>query len=168
MCSLPPISQEEALHILGFQPPFEEIKFGPFTGNATLMRYVNGTERPVQSHKASVTESFALTGGSGGSTTTSGCEAAPTSCTNRTGNTRRPERRVSLPPLTLCFNRRQIDLCKPFHVSRGSVDETYARPEGRVHGLHLPLPEPLLLPGGFRGNATQSGKSIQVLALALS
>uniref|UniRef100_A0A3Q3JVR7 Uncharacterized protein n=1 Tax=Monopterus albus TaxID=43700 RepID=A0A3Q3JVR7_MONAL len=34
---LPPISQEEALHILGFQPPFEEIKFGPFTGNATLM-----------------------------------------------------------------------------------------------------------------------------------
>lgn len=36
--SLPPISQEEALHILGFQPPFEEIKFGPFTGNATLMR----------------------------------------------------------------------------------------------------------------------------------
>lgn len=37
--SLPPISQEEALHILGYQPPFEEIKFGPFTGNATLMRY---------------------------------------------------------------------------------------------------------------------------------
>ncbi|KAF3691264.1 Basic immunoglobulin-like variable motif-containing protein [Channa argus] len=37
--SLPPISQEEALHILGFQPPFEEIKFGPFTGNATLMRW---------------------------------------------------------------------------------------------------------------------------------
>lgn len=37
--SLPPISQEEALQILGFQPPFEEIKFGPFTGNATLMRW---------------------------------------------------------------------------------------------------------------------------------
>ncbi|CAG05667.1 unnamed protein product, partial [Tetraodon nigroviridis] len=37
--SLPPISQEEALHVLGFQPPFEEIKFGPFTGNATLMRW---------------------------------------------------------------------------------------------------------------------------------
>ncbi|XP_036395959.1 basic immunoglobulin-like variable motif-containing protein [Megalops cyprinoides] len=37
--SLPPISQEEALHILGFQPPFEEIKFGPFTGNTTLMRW---------------------------------------------------------------------------------------------------------------------------------
>lgn len=41
IASLPPISQEEALHILGFQPPFEEIKFGPFTGNATLMRYTN-------------------------------------------------------------------------------------------------------------------------------
>ncbi|XP_051567573.1 basic immunoglobulin-like variable motif-containing protein [Myxocyprinus asiaticus] len=37
--SLPPISQEEALHILGFLPPFEDIKFGPFTGNATLMRW---------------------------------------------------------------------------------------------------------------------------------
>ncbi|XP_055799860.1 basic immunoglobulin-like variable motif-containing protein [Salvelinus fontinalis] len=37
--SLPPISQEGALQILGFQPPFEEIKFGPFTGNATLMRW---------------------------------------------------------------------------------------------------------------------------------
>ncbi|XP_051929041.1 basic immunoglobulin-like variable motif-containing protein isoform X1 [Hippocampus zosterae] len=37
--SLPPISQEEALHILGYQPPFDEIKFGPFTGNATLMRW---------------------------------------------------------------------------------------------------------------------------------
>uniref|UniRef100_A0A8C1Z368 Basic, immunoglobulin-like variable motif containing n=1 Tax=Cyprinus carpio TaxID=7962 RepID=A0A8C1Z368_CYPCA len=37
--SLPPISQEDALHILGFQPPFEDIKFGPFTGNATLMRW---------------------------------------------------------------------------------------------------------------------------------
>ncbi|XP_069493156.1 basic immunoglobulin-like variable motif-containing protein isoform X1 [Ambystoma mexicanum] len=37
--SLPPLSQEEALHILGFQPPFEEIRFGPFTGNTTLMRW---------------------------------------------------------------------------------------------------------------------------------
>lgn len=37
--SLPPISQEEALHILGFQPPFEDIRFGPFTGNTTLMRW---------------------------------------------------------------------------------------------------------------------------------
>uniref|UniRef100_A0A3Q3GTP5 Basic, immunoglobulin-like variable motif containing n=1 Tax=Labrus bergylta TaxID=56723 RepID=A0A3Q3GTP5_9LABR len=44
---LPPISQEEALQILGFQPPFEEIKFGPFTGNATLMwfRQINDNFR---------------------------------------------------------------------------------------------------------------------------
>ncbi|KAM8786342.1 basic immunoglobulin-like variable motif-containing protein isoform 3-T5 [Rhynchonycteris naso] len=37
--NLPPITQEEALHILGFQPPFEDIRFGPFTGNTTLMRW---------------------------------------------------------------------------------------------------------------------------------
>ncbi|XP_058040685.1 basic immunoglobulin-like variable motif-containing protein isoform X1 [Ahaetulla prasina] len=37
--NLPPITQEEALHILGIQPPFEEIRFGPFTGNTTLMRW---------------------------------------------------------------------------------------------------------------------------------
>ncbi|XP_051009717.1 basic immunoglobulin-like variable motif-containing protein isoform X1 [Acomys russatus] len=37
--NLPPITQEDALHILGFQPPFEEIRFGPFTGNTTLMRW---------------------------------------------------------------------------------------------------------------------------------
>ncbi|XP_048453495.1 basic immunoglobulin-like variable motif-containing protein isoform X1 [Rhincodon typus] len=36
--SLPPITQEEALHILGFHQPYEDIRFGPFTGNATLMR----------------------------------------------------------------------------------------------------------------------------------
>ncbi|XP_015753399.1 PREDICTED: uncharacterized protein LOC107333151 [Acropora digitifera] len=33
-----PLIQEEALTILGFKPPFGEIRFGPFTGNATLMR----------------------------------------------------------------------------------------------------------------------------------
>ncbi|XP_020828045.1 basic immunoglobulin-like variable motif-containing protein isoform X1 [Phascolarctos cinereus] len=37
--NLPPVTQEEALHILGFQPPFEDIRFGPFTGNTTLMRW---------------------------------------------------------------------------------------------------------------------------------
>lgn len=37
--SLPPISQEEALLFLGFKPPFGEIRFGPFTGNMTLMRW---------------------------------------------------------------------------------------------------------------------------------
>eukprot|EP00698_Gefionella_okellyi_P007109 TRINITY_DN1730_c0_g1_i2.p1 TRINITY_DN1730_c0_g1~~TRINITY_DN1730_c0_g1_i2.p1 ORF type:complete len:273 (+),score=26.90 TRINITY_DN1730_c0_g1_i2:72-890(+) len=34
-----PITQEEALQILGFSPPFSEIRFGPFTGNQTLMRW---------------------------------------------------------------------------------------------------------------------------------
>lgn len=37
--SLQPLSQEDALNILGFKPPFGEIRFGPFTGNATLMRW---------------------------------------------------------------------------------------------------------------------------------
>jgi len=32
-------TQEEALNILGFKPPFDEIRFGPFTGNATLIRW---------------------------------------------------------------------------------------------------------------------------------
>jgi len=34
-----PITQEEALGILGFNPPFGDIRFGPFTGNVTVMRY---------------------------------------------------------------------------------------------------------------------------------
>ncbi|XP_062591646.1 basic immunoglobulin-like variable motif-containing protein isoform X1 [Saccostrea cucullata] len=37
--NLNPITQEEALTILGFKPPFGEIRFGPFTGNATLFRW---------------------------------------------------------------------------------------------------------------------------------
>lgn len=37
--TLPPITQEEALEFLGFKQPFGEIRFGPFTGNATLMRW---------------------------------------------------------------------------------------------------------------------------------
>ncbi|XP_030838190.1 uncharacterized protein LOC548624 [Strongylocentrotus purpuratus] len=37
--TMPPITQEQALNVLGFQPPFGEIRFGPFTGNATLMRW---------------------------------------------------------------------------------------------------------------------------------
>lgn len=37
--SLQPLTQEVALDILGFKPPFGEIRFGPFTGNATLMRW---------------------------------------------------------------------------------------------------------------------------------
>lgn len=38
--SLPPLVQEDALALLGFQPPFGEIQFGPFTGNMTCMRYL--------------------------------------------------------------------------------------------------------------------------------
>ncbi|XP_064638878.1 uncharacterized protein LOC135494649 isoform X1 [Lineus longissimus] len=37
--SLKPITQEEALTVLDFKPPFGQIKFGPFTGNQTLMRW---------------------------------------------------------------------------------------------------------------------------------
>eukprot|EP00762_Andalucia_godoyi_P003065 ANDGO_01076.mRNA.1 Basic immunoglobulin-like variable motif-containing protein len=33
------LTQEELLLILGFQPPFDAIRFGPFTGNGTLMRW---------------------------------------------------------------------------------------------------------------------------------
>lgn len=43
-----------------------------------------------------------------------------------------------------------------------SSDETDTRPEGRVHGLHLPLSEPLLLPRGVRSHAAQSSKGVQV------
>ena len=33
------ISQEEAMNVLGFQPPYNEIRFGPFTGNKTLLKW---------------------------------------------------------------------------------------------------------------------------------
>jgi len=36
---LPPISQEEVMTIIGFQPPFEDIRWGPYTGNTSLMRW---------------------------------------------------------------------------------------------------------------------------------
>eukprot|EP00118_Oscarella_pearsei_P026374 m.309819 g.309819 ORF g.309819 m.309819 type:complete len:373 (+) comp48071_c0_seq1:59-1177(+) len=36
---LKPISQEEALTVLGFEPPFNDIRFGPFTGNVALMKW---------------------------------------------------------------------------------------------------------------------------------
>ncbi|KAB0373728.1 hypothetical protein FD755_013984, partial [Muntiacus reevesi] len=36
---LPAITQQEALHIWGFQPPFEDIRFSPFTGYSMLMRW---------------------------------------------------------------------------------------------------------------------------------
>ncbi|XP_060573480.1 basic immunoglobulin-like variable motif-containing protein isoform X2 [Ruditapes philippinarum] len=37
--NLHPITQEEALTTLTFKPPFSDIRFGPFTGNSTLMRW---------------------------------------------------------------------------------------------------------------------------------
>lgn len=99
IASLPPISQEEALHILGFQPPFEEIKFGPFTGNATLMRYTNlpsFTLKKKNLKSAQVcSQCVFLTGGSDKSTTTSECEVAPIFCTNHTESTRQQEKQAS-------------------------------------------------------------------------
>ncbi len=50
---MPPITQEQALLILGFDPPFSDIKFGPFTGNKTLMRSTEttfGSSLPFQSN----------------------------------------------------------------------------------------------------------------------
>lgn len=38
---LPPLSQEKALTILGIEPPFHDIRFGPFTGNNTLIKWFN-------------------------------------------------------------------------------------------------------------------------------
>lgn len=100
--SLPPISQEEALHILGFQPPFEEIKFGPFTGNATLMRYVGQdvlhmcSSLAVLQYLKSSQEINLLfcADGSDKSTTISESEDALTSYTSLMGNTKLLERQV--------------------------------------------------------------------------
>lgn len=39
MIDLYPVTQEQVLEILGFHPPYAEIRFGPFTGNETLMRW---------------------------------------------------------------------------------------------------------------------------------
>ena len=36
-----PISTEEALEILGFNPPYHGVKFGSFTGNDTLTMWFN-------------------------------------------------------------------------------------------------------------------------------
>ena len=38
---LAPVTQEHAMRILGFEPPFNQIRFGPFTGNATLKKWFN-------------------------------------------------------------------------------------------------------------------------------
>ncbi|XP_061540842.1 basic immunoglobulin-like variable motif-containing protein isoform X2 [Phycodurus eques] len=58
--SLPPVSQEETLHILGYRPPFDDIKFGPFTGNATLMR--RGLPRPLPRWFRQINDHFRVRG----------------------------------------------------------------------------------------------------------
>ncbi|KAK7201478.1 hypothetical protein NESM_000210900 [Novymonas esmeraldas] len=40
-----PHSQEELMSVLGFEPPFGEIAWGPFTGNATLIRWFHALNR---------------------------------------------------------------------------------------------------------------------------
>jgi hypothetical protein len=60
-----PISTEEALEVLGFKPPYHEVKFGSFTGNDTLIQWfgllnkfykVKGTARICfKLHGASIT-----------------------------------------------------------------------------------------------------------------
>ena len=35
----PILTQEQALEILGFEQPFDEIRFGPFSGNSSLIRW---------------------------------------------------------------------------------------------------------------------------------
>lgn len=37
--NLPPLSQEEALVIVGINPPFDNVEFGSFTGNSTLIKW---------------------------------------------------------------------------------------------------------------------------------
>lgn len=110
---------------------------------------------------------FPLTAGSDKSTTTSACEAAPTFCTNRTGGTRRRGRRVSAACGLLGGGEQEVVTSRVVFCSRRRPDETDPGPEGRVHGLHLPLPEPLLLPRGLRGHAPQSGEGLQVHFLLL-
>ncbi|KAL0479353.1 hypothetical protein AKO1_015402 [Acrasis kona] len=39
--NLPPLSQEEVLSILGFDKPYADIRFGPFTGNGTVIGWFN-------------------------------------------------------------------------------------------------------------------------------
>ncbi|KEG11239.1 Basic immunoglobulin-like variable motif-containing protein [Trypanosoma grayi] len=41
----PPVAQEEIMSILGFAPPFDEIAWGPFTGNRTLFRWFHAINR---------------------------------------------------------------------------------------------------------------------------
>jgi hypothetical protein len=40
-----PISTEEALEVLGFKPPYNDVKFGSFTGNDTLVQWFGNLNR---------------------------------------------------------------------------------------------------------------------------
>eukprot|EP00796_Vickermania_ingenoplastis_P001189 gene1189-705_t len=40
-----PLSQEEIMSTLGFEPPFGDIPWGPFTGNSTLIRWFHALNR---------------------------------------------------------------------------------------------------------------------------
>lgn len=170
--SLPPISQEEALHILGFQPPFEEIKFGPFTGNATLMRYQKLLVTFFRNNHFSsasansslhllllffyrwfrqINDNFRVRGCSyilykpHGKHKTAGETGEPTSYHNHLH-------------VYLYWGQTRYNLSNP--DSWRGVDEADTRAEGRVDGLHLPLPEPLFLPSGLWSHTAQSSKSI--------
>lgn len=35
------LTQEHALGILGFEQPFEDIRFGPFSGNSSILKWFN-------------------------------------------------------------------------------------------------------------------------------
>jgi len=35
------LTQEQALEILGFAQPFDEIRFGPFSGNSSILKWFN-------------------------------------------------------------------------------------------------------------------------------
>ena len=48
-----PISQEIALQILGFHPPYNQTKFGSFTGNGTLMIWFNRLNKYFNTRGAS-------------------------------------------------------------------------------------------------------------------
>lgn len=169
IASLPPISQEEALHILGFQPPFEEIKFGPFTGNATLMRYTNLPSFTLKKKKIERVCRSAVSAFSSQVVQTNQRQLPSARLllysvqTTRKAQDSRRNRRVSWSTQRCYFYRCAAWVIKLVLLfSWRSSDETDTRPEGRVHGLHLPLSEPLLLPRGIRSHAAQSSKGVQV------
>ena len=90
--SFPPVTQEEALTLLGFQPPFGEIRFGPFTGNATVMRCAI-FRREWDLHTHTCTQSHAHTyqthtGGFRTSATTMVSRAKLTTSTSQLGKQR--------------------------------------------------------------------------------